>query len=40
MTTIALENLQGWVSADWDASEAKKADDMTKLRAQAMGANN
>ncbi len=40
MATIALENLQGWVSADWDASEAKKADDMTKLRAQAMGANN
>lgn len=40
MTTIALENLQGWVSANYDADEAKKADEMTKLRAQAMGANN
>ncbi len=38
MTTIALENLQGWVSADWDNEQAKKAAEMTKLRAQAMGA--
>lgn len=40
MTTIALENLQGWVSPDWNTEQAKKADEMTKLRAQAMGANN
>lgn len=38
MTTIALENLQGWVSAEWDTEQAKKTAEMTKLRAQAMGA--
>lgn len=38
MTAIALENLQGWVSTDWDSTQAKKAAEMTKLRAQAMGA--
>jgi ferrochelatase len=38
MTTIALENLQGWVSTEWDAAQAKKDAEMTKLRAQAMGA--
>jgi ferrochelatase len=37
MTTIALENLQGWVSADWDIAQAKNTAEMTKLRAQAMG---
>lgn len=36
MTEIALENLQGWVSSDWDASQAKKDNEMTKLRAQAL----
>ncbi len=38
MTTIALENLQGWVSPEWDAVQAKKDAEMTKLRAQALGA--
>ncbi|HSI37940.1 MAG TPA: ferrochelatase [Methylotenera sp.] len=38
MTTIALENLQGWVSTDWNREQAKKEAEMTKLRAQAMGA--
>jgi ferrochelatase len=38
MTTIALENLQGWVSTDWNIDQAKKEAEMTKLRAQAMGA--
>jgi protoporphyrin/coproporphyrin ferrochelatase len=39
MTQIALENLQGWVSADWDSTQAKKDAEMTKLRAQALGVN-
>lgn len=38
MTTIAMENLQGWVSTDWDIALAKNTAEMTKLRAQAMGA--
>jgi ferrochelatase len=38
MTTIALENLHGWVSADWDKNQADEAAKMTKLRAQALGA--
>ncbi|MFM2441279.1 MAG: hypothetical protein RLZZ349_1006 [Pseudomonadota bacterium] len=36
MTSIALENLQGWVTVDWDSAEAKKEAEMTKLRAQAI----
>lgn len=39
MTTIALENLHGWVSADWDADTAKKEAEMTKLRAQGLANN-
>lgn len=39
MTTIALENLQGWVSTNWDDIQAKKDAEMTKLRAQSLGAN-
>jgi ferrochelatase len=39
MTAIALENLQGWVATEWDAESAKNDNEMTKLRAQAMGAN-
>lgn len=39
MTTIALENLQSWVSTEWDTDATKKDNEMTKLRAQAMGAN-
>lgn len=38
MTEIALENLQGWVSLEWDADAAKKAADLTKLQAQSLGA--
>ncbi|PKO47681.1 MAG: ferrochelatase [Betaproteobacteria bacterium HGW-Betaproteobacteria-22] len=37
MTAIALENLQGWVSAEWNDAEARKEAEMTKLRAQSMG---
>lgn len=36
MTSIALENLQGWVTADWNSVEAKKEAEMTQLRAQTM----
>ncbi len=38
MTAIALENLQGWVSGEWDNAQAKKDAALTKLRAQALGA--
>jgi protoporphyrin/coproporphyrin ferrochelatase len=38
MTEIALENLQGWVSSDWDSALAKKDAEISKLRAQALGA--
>jgi ferrochelatase len=38
MTEIALENLRGWVSPEWDTVQAKKDAEMTKLRAQALGA--
>ena len=38
MTAIALENLQGWVSAEWDNNKALKDNEMTKLRALAISA--
>lgn len=38
MTTIALENLQGWVNAEWDHALAKKDAEMTMLRAVALEA--
>ncbi|WP_020182565.1 ferrochelatase [Methylotenera sp. 1P/1] len=38
MTQITLENLQGWVSPSWDNVAAKNTSDMTKLRAQSLGA--
>jgi ferrochelatase len=38
MTTIALENLQGWVSADWNSALAEKDNAITKLRARSLGA--
>lgn len=38
LTAIALENLHGWVSADWNAAEAKAGLASTKTRAQALGA--
>ncbi|MDO9366333.1 MAG: ferrochelatase [Methylotenera sp.] len=36
MTIIALDNLQGWVSVDWDSAQAKKDAEMTRLRAKAL----
>ena len=33
MTEIALENLQGWVSGEWDAETAKKLSEQTKMLA-------
>ncbi len=38
MTEITLENLQGWVNTEWDTMRAKQEAEMTKLRAQALGA--
>ncbi|MDX1915777.1 MAG: ferrochelatase [Methylophilus sp.] len=38
MTQIALEHLQGWVAPEWDKVQAKKEAEMTKLRAQSLGA--
>ena len=38
LTDIALENLQGWVSADWDEKRASEEAELTRLRALAMGA--
>jgi protoporphyrin/coproporphyrin ferrochelatase len=35
MTEIALENLQGWVSKDWDAIEAEKQSRLTASLAKA-----
>ena len=34
LTQIALENLQGWVSEDWDKQQAAKDNELTKIRAQ------
>ena len=39
MCDIALENLQGWVSAEWDAEEAQKQANLTAQRAQALNEN-
>ena len=38
MTEIALENLQGWVSPTWDGAQAAKDNELTKTRAQSLGA--
>ena len=38
MTDIALENLQGWVSTEWDNEAAKETAKMTALHAKALGA--
>lgn len=40
MCEIALENLQGWVSADWDSEAAKKQSALTQEKAWALGAKN
>jgi len=36
MTEIALENLQGWVSKEWDVTEAEKQSKLTASRAKAL----
>lgn len=38
LTQIALENLHGWVSNDWNAQTAKTENAATKANAQALGA--
>jgi len=38
LTVVALENLQGWVSADWDAAAAQSAGQESAARAKALGA--
>lgn len=38
MCDIALDNLQGWVSREWDREAAQKESEMTSLRAKALGA--
>ena len=40
LTRIALENLHGWASAEWDAPAAEAASRETAALARAMGANN
>lgn len=36
MTAIALNNLQGWVSPEWDSEQAKMSSEMTQLRAKSL----
>ena len=36
MCDIAMENLHGWVSAEWDTTAARKEAEMTALRANAL----
>lgn len=38
MTEIAIENLQGWVSVDWDAETAKQRNENTRNLAKNLGA--
>jgi ferrochelatase len=38
MCDIALDNLQGWVSVDWDKAAAKQEREQRALRARALGA--
>lgn len=38
MCEIALDNLQGWVSVEWDGDNAKNQAEMTALRAKALTA--
>jgi protoporphyrin/coproporphyrin ferrochelatase len=40
MCAIALDNLQGWVSPEWDKAAAQKEAEMAALRAKALGARN
>ena len=36
MCDIAMENLHGWVSSEWDEQEAEKQATLTRQRAQAL----
>jgi protoporphyrin/coproporphyrin ferrochelatase len=36
MTEIAVENLQGWVSGDWDTNAAKKISEQTNMLANSL----
>ena len=36
MTQIALENLQGWVSAEWDNEKAKNDNALRQSRAETI----
>jgi ferrochelatase len=38
LTDIALENLRGWLAADWDEPTARRAAEASRQRALAMGA--
>ena len=38
IATIALENLQGWISPDWSSEQATEESKLTQSRAQALGA--
>lgn len=38
MCEIALDNLHGWASRDWDRAAAQKEAELTSLRAKALGA--
>jgi protoporphyrin/coproporphyrin ferrochelatase len=38
MATITLENLHGWASMEWSQTDAKKEAELTKIRAQSLGA--
>ncbi len=40
LTQIALENLHGWASAEWDAAAAQAESNATAARARALGARN
>jgi protoporphyrin/coproporphyrin ferrochelatase len=40
LTTIALENLQGWASSEWDAAAAQAQAAASAQRARALGAKN
>jgi hypothetical protein len=40
LTRIALDNLHGWASAEWDAPAAEAASRETAARSRAMGAKN
>ena len=38
MCDIALENLQGWVSREWDVEATRQQSELSSLRAKALGA--